>query len=554
MLIALNFNFFKLFLRDTIISFKDNISFNIFYFTLKIIICLTQYSFYPSKFKLTILNIIDNSLKFIISNILVGGPNRIFITYLLFFMLNIAINIPNISSFILIGLNNNPYIYNFDLEIPCDYIKIHKELVSYSGDASSGTPSGIPGGTPGGMPGGSNESALLLSNNDQEDHNKDLKTRQRSSSVSLPSNKDTSYLKPISKDDTYLSETQVNTSLIPSFNFSISSVSHILSWLSGFTSLSSVDNQDLVNSSVSPPYSLNLEESNKSVISESSNPRITPLVRELFSSVRELLSSVELEREYNSLNNSGGLDNSLNNSEGLANSNATTVTTSSGDSIGSDMRNFLENTHWNEIIIEGINKRLENNNLLENCMYGTPVVPLNTTTCFTNEDLKPFPYAQFSLSGFRLPILHHVYYYNCESPFGMYNDVNYAYTSLIGRQYIVMPSYFYLDSNGESTFIELGRQYHIYPINDTRDVYNCMITYPNNTTMLIDNLITLRKDILLHRCNVLMTKNHREWLFTYPYDDLMEELLLRYISLNTNDFTSDLAPFINNVLYRNELD
>lgn len=79
-----------------------------------------------------------------------------------------------------------------------------------------------------------------------------------------------------------------------------------------------------------------------------------------------------------------------------------------------------------------------------------------------------------------------------------------------------------------------------------------MITYPNNTTVLIDNLDTLRHNILNHRCSIVILQNIWDFLYSNPYEDYMEKLILRFIKINTFNFSTKLAPFINNVLYRYE--
>lgn len=206
--------------------------------------------------------------------------------------------------YIFTALSTNPYIFEFNLEMPCDFIMLpDNELISYQGDTSSGIPSGMPGGTPGGMPSG-NESVFLASNIDQEDNN--IRTRSRSSSDPLPLNK--------------------NTSL---FNTSIPSSSRILTWLTNNTGLAIANSQGLDTSSISPPNSVGVGVSSESVSSESSflsNSSIT-------SSVRELISNVNV-RDLSTISNS----------QSSGNSSATSITIHS-ISTGTTMRNFLENTH-----------------------------------------------------------------------------------------------------------------------------------------------------------------------------------------------------------------
>lgn len=548
----------------------------IFHFYLRLLLYIST----KSTLKSNKLKLLDNFLRFSINNVYNDGPYKIFVllliyililtfNILLFIITYLTLKIPNIipilyTAYIDFNIMESDLDFNImesdpDLKAYIDYIKSTNKLITYKG-----IPEGTPNGMPGGTPGGSNESGLFLSNNDQE-NNKYLKTRQRSYSAPLPSNIDRSNLNPISKDDNSLPETQVNKniSLKPSFNLSIPSIPKILSWLSDSTSLSSVDSQGLENSSVSPS---NLEidnpsetrDSNPSETNLNPNPSETnsnpnPNLSETRDSNSSRINSNSSETRYSNLSESIESVPSLS----TGNTSSDSTVSDSTDSNSTDQRNLEENTNWNEILVQGINNRLASND--NSCMYGTPQdTTLNTNPrYYTNEDLKPYPYGHLNSSGFRLPNLRSVDYHHCESPFikkFTINDVNYSYTFIIGRNYILIPSYFYLDSNGESTFIELGRQYHIYPINETRNLYNCMITYPNNTTELINNDNALRHNILSHRCRVLMSTNPRDFLYTNPYEEFMEERILNFISNNTSNFTSDLAPFINKVLYPYEME
>lgn len=211
-----------------IISFKETVALNIYMLYQKINLAVEDYAYSTTSFKLSIFKLIDNKIKFVIKCLLAGGRDRLLMSYMLIYGYNIAINLPFLYTPMLTIFCNNSYIFHFDEKIPYDFIKLPgNELGPYKGGASGGTPSGMPGGIPGGTPGGvpgGNESALILSNNNQEDT---INSRQRGHSVSLPliseSDNERSIIsaKPISKDDTYLSATQAKKEVSLDNTFSI---------------------------------------------------------------------------------------------------------------------------------------------------------------------------------------------------------------------------------------------------------------------------------------------------------------------------------------------
>lgn len=230
-----------------------------------------------------------------------------------------------------------------------------------------------------------------------------------------------------------------------------------------------------------------------------------------------------------------------------------------GQSDFNDNVNLSEGLHRvsNYVWKHGLLEYIENLTHVDQDVYGNTHLPINSTTPWDNGILNPNEPNFYHNKGFNVTV------YNGPNNLGpsgpiikakSIDGIDHRYCIFIDRDYIIRPSYFYLDPQGASTYVELGLQYYFYPINDTEDIYNCTVTYPNTNTILFDDMNTLRNFTQWHKCNILQLQNHQSVYWIDLFGEQAARHIATFIKENTQNHSLECAPFIDFGLERYSLD